>query len=378
MMDRVLIQLANQYVGFGGILAVLLAIIHIIKGRTFKNTVLFLIFLSMGVFLVKGLALINQVGIRFSHFFSIEIFFIFVIGPSLYIYFNLLLLGERVGRKTLSFHFVPSILFLVFYLIHSIYLMYSGESLDELGSGFGPTFHSKYDAAYIISTFITIVYMVVVLVKFIRLFHGNFSRYSWAIHIILLLTLGLFGVNLHLAVDLRFLFSLENAFVELYIPALSALSSTVIYAFFISQIYPITFNIVSETFQKVRYQNSTLSRIDPEDLKARLEILMNSEKVFLEENLTLAKLASKLQVKPHQLSEFLNNHLRQSFFHYVNKLRIEEARIRLLEAEETPVIKTAFESGFNSLSVFNTSFKREFGMTPSQYKKKFGKQKPDP
>ncbi|MDV6236666.1 AraC family transcriptional regulator [Leptospira ellisii] len=370
--------MANQYVGFGGILAVLLAIIHIIKGRTFKNTVLFLIFLSMGVFLVKGLALINQVGIRFSHFFSIEIFFIFVIGPSLYIYFNLLLLGERVGRKTLSFHFVPSILFLVFYLIHSIYLMYSGESLDELGSGFGPTFHSKYDAAYIISTFITIVYMVVVLVKFIRLFHGNFSRYSWAIHIILLLTLGLFGVNLHLAVDLRFLFSLENAFVELYIPALSALSSTVIYAFFISQIYPITFNIVSETFQKVRYQNSTLSRIDPEDLKARLEILMNSEKVFLEENLTLAKLASKLQVKPHQLSEFLNNHLRQSFFHYVNKLRIEEARIRLLEAEETPVIKTAFESGFNSLSVFNTSFKREFGMTPSQYKKKFGKQKPDP
>ncbi|TGK39205.1 AraC family transcriptional regulator [Leptospira gomenensis] len=373
MMDRILIQLANQYVGFGGILSVLLALIHIIKGRTFKNVVLFLIFLSMGVFLVKGLVLINQMGTRFSHFFSIEIFFIFVIGPSLYIYFNLLLWGERVGKKTLSFHYIPSILFLVFYLIHSVYLMYSGDSLDDLG----PAFHSKYDSIYILSTFITVGYMIVVIVKFIRLFQGNFSRYPWTIHLILLMALGLFGVNLHLAIDLRFLFSLENAFVELYVPALCALSSTVIYAFFISQIYPITFNIISETFQKVRYQNSTLSRIDPEDLKSKLEILMNSEKVFLEENLTLAKLASKLQVKPHQLSEFLNNHLRKSFFHYVNKLRIEEARLRLLEAEETSVIKTAFESGFNSLSVFNTSFKREFGMTPSQYKKKFGKQKSD-
>ncbi|RHX78470.1 hypothetical protein DLM76_18125 [Leptospira yasudae] len=368
-MSQIVGYIFSQFVGFGGVLSLIFGLIQILKGRSRKNLIVFVIFISMSFFLIKGLVLLNGLGLNYSHFFSSEIFFILLIGPSLFIYFNLLLLDEKVNLKALLPHYAPAVLFLFYFLIDTLLLFYEGKPFSDLNE----KFESRYDLAYGFSTIITLIYMFVILVKFLQLFQGSFSDYPWSKHIIGILSVGIAGVIVNLWIDFRFLFPGFSYFLELYILDLCMLTLTVLYAFVISQIYPITFNIISETFQKMRYQKTTLQNIDPEDLTERLERLMLQDKIYLETGVTLNLLAKKLNIKSHQLSEFLNKHLNKSFFTYINYFRIEEAKMRLINETDSSVIKIAYDSGFNSLSVFNTTFKKELGLTPSQFKKKYSK-----
>ena len=47
----------------------------------------------------------------------------------------------------------------------------------------------------------------------------------------------------------------------------------------------------------------------------------------------------------------------------------EEAKELLIEEKDKTILDIAFQSGFNSKSVFNTAFKKFTTLTPSQYKK---------
>jgi len=99
---------------------------------------------------------------------------------------------------------------------------------------------------------------------------------------------------------------------------------------------------------------------------------MIEEKLYRDEDLTLKKLADHLSLKPNQLSEFLNNHLNRNFNSYVNFYRVEEAKKILIEEMERTIISIAYLVGFNSKSVFNTSFSKFTGMSPAQYRKRGG------
>ncbi|MCG6192324.1 AraC family transcriptional regulator [Leptospira sp. FAT2] len=212
--------------------------------------------------------------------------------------------------------------------------------------------------------------MIIILIKCFRLFRGGVSDIPWAKHIFGILSVGVFGILVNLVIDFRFLFGLFDYFIELYVFSLCVLTIAVLYAFVVSQIYPITFNLVSDTFKKMSYKKSTLQNINFEELSYRLEKLMNQDKVYLDGDISLNALAEKLNIKSHQLSELLNNNLNKSFFAYINHYRIQAAKVQLLAEKDTAIIKIAFGCGFNSLSVFNTMFKKETGETPSEFRKK--------
>ena len=98
-----------------------------------------------------------------------------------------------------------------------------------------------------------------------------------------------------------------------------------------------------------------------------------SEKPYLESELTLQRLASILAVSPHHLSQAINQKLNRNFHQLVNHYRIEEAKTMLLSKEHRylNIAAVAFEVGFNSLSAFNTAFKKHVRMTPSQFRKSY-------
>ncbi|WP_205279239.1 AraC family transcriptional regulator [Leptospira ainlahdjerensis] len=365
-MKEILFFIFHHLVGFGGVLSIIFAFIHISKGKALKNVILFSIFISMGFFLIKGLMLLIGFGIQYSHFFSIEVFFIFLIGPSLFIYFNMLLLNEDIRKRDILVHYTPSFIFLIGFSFDTSILIFKGIDFPDLNE----KFQGRYDIFYGISTLITFVYLVIILIRVLRLIKGTNIDSVWPKHMIVILCIGLMGVLVNLIIDFRFLFSLYDYFIELYILSLSILTALILYAFVISQIHPITFNIVSETFRKMSYQRSTLQNIDSDFVSNQLNKLMNEEKVFLESDLTLQKLANKLNIKSHQLSELLNNNLNKSFFAYVNQFRINESKKLLLTEKDTTIIKIAFNCGFSSLSVFNATFKKEVGIAPSQFRKK--------
>lgn len=104
----------------------------------------------------------------------------------------------------------------------------------------------------------------------------------------------------------------------------------------------------------------------------KLKYLMEVDKVYKDENLTLTLLAQKLKIHRYQLSELLNIHLNRSFPEYINYHRIEEAKRILLsqEGEQKKVTALAQEVGFNTMTAFYKAFKRCTGKTPKEYRKK--------
>jgi len=61
----------------------------------------------------------------------------------------------------------------------------------------------------------------------------------------------------------------------------------------------------------------------------------------------------------------------QSPIEYVHTLRLEEAK-QMLEAGDLPVEAVANEVGYEDSSFFGRLFRRKVGLTPAQYRKRFG------
>ncbi len=108
--------------------------------------------------------------------------------------------------------------------------------------------------------------------------------------------------------------------------------------------------------------------INPEELKREIYWKLEHERVYLNEELTIAAFAHELDIEPYQLSRFLNIHLHTTYTDLIGSYRVREAKELLMDAPEGSILDIAFSSGFNSKASFNRIFKRMTGMTPSEYR----------
>lgn len=109
---------------------------------------------------------------------------------------------------------------------------------------------------------------------------------------------------------------------------------------------------------------------DIEEKIRRLRTYMAEAEPYLEPSLTVQDLARQLQLPGRELSLLINHHLDQHFFDFVNEYRIEKACHLLKDAthQSTTVLEILYAVGFNSKSSFNTAFKKQTGLTPTQYR----------
>ncbi|RZM77073.1 AraC family transcriptional regulator [Pseudoalteromonas rubra] len=115
-------------------------------------------------------------------------------------------------------------------------------------------------------------------------------------------------------------------------------------------------------------RTTTVSLDRMQRIAAKLKRAMKDEQLFMEEDLSLNKLASVIGVSENHVSETLSQLLQTNFFQFVNGYRIEEAE-KLLKSTDSQVSTIQFDVGFNSKSTFNTAFKKATGLTPTQYRK---------
>lgn len=97
--------------------------------------------------------------------------------------------------------------------------------------------------------------------------------------------------------------------------------------------------------------------------------LVENEKLFLMPDISLQKIAEKLETNRTYLSKAINTELGQTFSCYINKLRIETA-IQLISAgksEKLSINGLASEVGFVSRTTFISAFKKQTGMLPSTF-----------
>ena len=124
--------------------------------------------------------------------------------------------------------------------------------------------------------------------------------------------------------------------------------------------------------KKQKKQSNRLPESEIFSLGNQLKFLMEKEKMFLRSDLTLRHLSEKLDTSTHNISWYLNNISKSSFYDYVNHYRINEfiERITLGEHLQHTILAIAMDVGFNSKSTFNKAFKLEMNETPSQYIKR--------
>lgn len=118
-------------------------------------------------------------------------------------------------------------------------------------------------------------------------------------------------------------------------------------------------------------QKKLLSDHDLQEMKSDLLQLMKDKKPFLNPELSLFKLASQLNISSHLLSYIINKGCNENFYQFINRYRIEEAKKMIHDPnmEHLSLMGIAFEVGFNSKTVFNTTFKKSTNLTPSEFKK---------
>lgn len=116
-------------------------------------------------------------------------------------------------------------------------------------------------------------------------------------------------------------------------------------------------------------KNALLDKATIAKYSDKLLAHLEETKPYLNPDLSLRSLASELDIHPNHLSWLLNNSIGKNFNEFINHYRIETFKSIAgnPDNEHLTIEGLAYESGFNSKTVFNTYFKKETGLTPKQF-----------
>ncbi|MCP4221591.1 MAG: AraC family transcriptional regulator [bacterium] len=119
------------------------------------------------------------------------------------------------------------------------------------------------------------------------------------------------------------------------------------------------------------YKKSGLNREKADQHFKTLLDIMTTQKPFIDPDLSLKDIANQLRISSHNLSEIINTRAKKNFYDFVNGYRVQEVMEKLKDksSKNLTILAIGLDAGFNSKSSFNTIFKKQTHMTPSQFKK---------
>lgn len=151
-------------------------------------------------------------------------------------------------------------------------------------------------------------------------------------------------------------------------PVVNPIKSDHRYMQFHTQLFP---DDVFELIPKDKVKKPLLDKASVANYKLKLQQLLETEKPYLNPELSLRKMAELLGLHANQLSWLLNDGFGKNFNEFINHYRIETFKelSKLPENANHTIMSIAYDCGFNSKTVFNTYFKKETGLTPKAYLK---------
>ncbi len=332
------------------------------KKRTSKH------FLAAAILIVAGFNILADTAFRagifnqFPHMLYVSYPLEYLMGPLLYLFLmSLVYKGNPItGREKLLF--LPSLAILLLMLPY--YLQPGEIKLAEIPfytgyEGILGILYRTIDRGIEIWLFFCLgLFLMKVVPRFLQKENRNNSRLS------LTLIYGILWLVWTAWYALVILVPLESFYSE------TVLASTYLALgfFFFYMRNP---NLFSG--RQIPLENRTGTKLPAETklqpVVGRLKILMERDKPYLDENLSMSDLAALLGIPSYRLSEIFNRDLDTSFKQYINCYRLENARELLISEPESSILDIAFRSGFRSKSAFNDFFKNQTGMTPRNYRR---------
>ena len=328
-------------------------------------------FLSLNILLIVFSYLFMQNILRpkdlvLLYFFIASLYYL--VAPILYLYFHKSITGLNLLSFKLLLHFVPlTACFL--YLSLGYFIRLSGaEDINNVRLWTDTNF-----TLYIISLHIQIFIYVLLSAKLVKNYFNdvkkNFSDLSKFELNWYKLVLAVFIIHWFLDITTAFVAYWYKGLVEISelfsFSALLAFASIVVYR-------GLKNDSVLLTSVKEKYSNSSITVNQKSEYVNKLKMFMENKKPYLSPELTLKELADLIEIHPKYLSQIINETFHQNFFDFINGYRVEEAKRRLQESTTNgnkTILELLYDVGFNSKSAFNRAFKKQLGITPTQFKK---------
>jgi AraC-like DNA-binding protein len=169
---------------------------------------------------------------------------------------------------------------------------------------------------------------------------------------------------------------------KLYFGMRSDIGGYFIASYISFMIYAISYQVLSKSdyfnkpaslfpFPSLKYQKSSLSERDKEQILLRITKEMESNKYFTNNLASLSGLSKILNESSHHVSQVINEKLGKNFFDLLAYYRVEHAKKLIREDKngKITVEELAEIVGYNSKSSFNIAFKKYTSKTPSEYRK---------
>lgn len=143
--------------------------------------------------------------------------------------------------------------------------------------------------------------------------------------------------------------------------------------------YTISYLIISKGYFKdlnqEKYKTTRISTDQTGHLFERVRDLVGTQEQFRNPEVSLKSLSASLKVSTQVLSMVINQKSDKNFNAFVNEYRIEAAKELLTDPDHQnyTISAIAFKVGFNSLSSFNSAFKKQTNQTPQAYRQSLTK-----
>ncbi|HMT28533.1 MAG TPA: helix-turn-helix domain-containing protein [Bacteroidia bacterium] len=349
-------------------------LLFIKKENRFNNSLISLIILLFSITLIEYVLYWTHYQLYFPHVISISAAFPFLTGVILWYYFRNIFEKKRISLNDFV-HLLPFLIYVIYLL--PVYLS-SAEVKQEwiLGNHVKPSLFVWPPIFRQFNKFwpwITIVHMFAyagfIFKKYHRLSIANKEVavwFRWLMGLFVLYILSYTSYFVLVNFDFfnnqwDYMISFSMMFFIYFIAWFGYLQPQVFSGFSLKE--------AMTTPQ--RYKNSALTEDMSQELADRLKSLMINEKLYRESDLRLDKLADKMGVSRHNLSQVINEQMNMNFFEYLNYLRIEESCHLLTSrsGNDLTISEIAFGVGFNNKVSFYTMFKKVTGKTPTDFRK---------
>jgi AraC-like DNA-binding protein len=121
-----------------------------------------------------------------------------------------------------------------------------------------------------------------------------------------------------------------------------------------------------------KYIKSGLKESQAVEYLENLLSFMEEKKPFLDRDLSIQDISDMTGIPRHHITQVLNEKHKKNFFTFINEYRVKEVISRFNNPKNNnfTILAIAFDSGFNSKTTFNSIFKSQTGMTPSEFREK--------